>query len=65
MRAHACAAGYGNQESAGLGRSMGGFTSKIHAKVDALGNLLKGIVTPGQRNELTQADTLLHNSTLM
>ena len=61
VRAHACAAGYGNQESEGLGRSMGGFTSKIHAKVDALGNLLKGIVTPGQRNELTQADTLLHN----
>jgi len=25
-----------------------------------LGNLLKSIVTPGQRNDLTQANTLLH-----
>lgn len=61
VRAHACAAGYGNQESEGLGRSKGGFTSKIHAKVDALGNLLKITITAGQKNDITQADTLLHN----
>jgi transposase len=59
VRAHACAAGYGDQESQGLGRSQGGFTSKIHAKVDALGNPLKIIVTPGQRNDVTQANDLL------
>ena len=29
------------QETEGLGRSKGGFTCKIHAKVDALGNPLK------------------------
>lgn len=59
VRAHACAAGYGDQEIQGLGRSKGGFTSKIHAKVDALGNLLKCIITSGQRNDVTQASVLL------
>jgi transposase len=59
VRAHACAAGYGDQETEGLGRSKGGFSSKIHAKVDALGNPLKIIITAGQRNEITQAERLL------
>ena len=60
VRAHACAAGYkknsGEQEA--LGRSKGGFTTKIHALVDALGNPLKFTLTPGQRNEITQAEML-------
>ncbi|MFH0898208.1 MAG: IS5 family transposase [bacterium] len=59
VRAHACAAGYGIQTEQGLGRSKGGFTSKIHVKVDALGNPLKFIVTPGQKHEVTQAEKLL------
>ncbi len=59
VRAHACAAGYGEQEVEGLGRSMGGFTSKIHTKVDALGNPLQFIITPGQTNDSTQAKGLL------
>lgn len=59
IRAHACAAGYGNQDEQGLGRSKGGFTSKIHAKVDALGNPLQIIVTAGQRSDYTQAEILL------
>ena len=57
-RAHA-AAGYGLQEVEGLGRSAGGFSSKIHAKVDALGNLLQIIITPGQQHDSTQAKALL------
>lgn len=61
VRAHACAAGYGDQEAQGLGRSKGGFTCKIHAKVDALGNLLKIIITAGQRNDITQANALLQD----
>ena len=66
VRAHACSAGYkknsGAQEA--LGRSKGGFTTKIHALVDALGNPLKFTLTPGQRNDITQAETLdfLHNA---
>lgn len=61
VRAHPCAAGYKKDchEEQGLGRSKGGFTTKIHAKVDALGNMLKAIITPGQRNECTQAKELL------
>jgi transposase len=62
VRAHACAAGYGDQETEGLGRSKGGFTSKIHAKVDALGNPLKIIITPGQRSDITQAEKLLEGT---
>ena len=38
VRSHASAAGYGNQDAEGFGRSRGGFTTKIHAEVDALGN---------------------------
>ena len=60
IRAHACAGGYGKntQEIHALGRSKGGFTTKIHAAVDALGNPLRFVITAGQRNEMTQADHL-------
>jgi transposase len=48
VRAHACSARYkkdsGDQEC--LGQSKGGFTTKIHALLDALGNPLKFILTP-------------------
>jgi len=54
VRAHACAAGYGEA----LGRSRGGFSTKIHALTDALGNALKFLLTPGQRNDITQAKLL-------
>lgn len=59
VRAHACAAGYEGQDQKGLGRGSGGFTSKIHAKVDVLGNVLKILITPGQRHDVTQAKLLL------
>ena len=61
VRAHACAAGYhkdGNEIQA-LGRSKGGFTTKIHALVDGLGNPIKFILTGGHRNDITQAAELL------
>ncbi len=43
VRAHACSAGYkkNSQEQEALGRSKGGFTTKIHALVDDLGNPLE------------------------
>ncbi len=61
VRSHACSAGYkkDSQTKEALGRSKGGFTTKIHALVDALGNPLKFILTPGQRNDITQAESLL------
>ncbi len=63
VRAHACSAGYkkDQSEALALGRSKGGFTTKIHALVDALGNPLKFILTAGQRNDITQADNLTQN----
>lgn len=42
-----------------MGRSKGGFTTKIHALVDGLGNPVKFILTAGNRNDLTQAAELL------
>jgi transposase len=63
IRAHACSAGYQEQNAQGLGRSKGGFTSKIHAATDALGNPLKFIVTAGQRNDITEADMLIKDIT--
>ena len=65
VRAHACAAGYkkDNQEQEALGRSKGGFSTKIHTVVDALGNPLKFILTPGQRNDITQAKKLVKDTT--
>jgi transposase len=59
VRAHACAAGYGDKKIQGLGRNHGGFSCKIHAKVDALGNPLKFAVTPGQQSDYMQATYLL------
>lgn len=43
----------------GLGRSRGGLTTKVHAACDALGNPLRFLLTPGQRNDITQAAALL------
>jgi transposase len=62
VRAHACSAGYGKQEEQGLGRSKGGFSTKIHTKVDALGNPLKFLITPGQSSDFTKAPELLKDS---
>ena len=63
VRAHACAAGYRKDsvEEQGLGRSKGGFTSKIHALVDGLGNPLKFIINGGNRNEIIKAEELVEN----
>jgi transposase len=59
VRAHACSAGYKKNGNEALGRSKGGFTSKIHAITDALGNPLKFVLTGGQVNDITQASALL------
>jgi transposase len=65
IRAHPCAAGYkkGQQDQEALGRSRGGFTTKIHAVVDALGQALRFTLTPGQRHDITQAAHLLNGIT--
>jgi hypothetical protein len=59
--AHACVAGVAGSsfEAGALGRSKGGFTTKIHAITDALGNPLDFILTGGQASDIGQAGALL------
>src|ERR1700704_1479610 len=45
-----------------IGRSRGGLTTKIHALVDALGNPVKLMLTPGQDHDLTCAEPLLEDA---
>jgi len=61
IRPYPCAAGYEKDQQARecLGRSKGGFTTKIHVIVDALGQVLRCSLSPGQRHDITQASTLL------
>lgn len=60
IRAHQHAAGArGGQANQALGRSKGGFSTKIHAKVDSFGMPLAFILTPGQEHEIKTAATLL------
>jgi transposase len=43
-----------------LGRSRGGFGTKIHTAVNGLGLPVRFVLTPGQEADVTQATTLLH-----
>lgn len=64
VRANACAAGYtkGSGEEEALGRSVGGFSTKVHAKTDALGYPLKFVLSPGQDADITHAPELIKGS---
>jgi transposase len=42
-----------------LGRSRGGFSTKIHLAVDALGNPVEFLLTGGQEADVTQAEPLI------
>jgi transposase len=46
-----------------IGHSRGGLSTKIHALVDALGNPLAFLLTPGQAHDLAGADALLPQMT--
>lgn len=62
VRAHQHAAGaVGGQIHQALGRSCGGLTTKIHAKVDALGLPLCFQLTAGQTHEINMAKLLLED----
>jgi transposase len=67
IRAHPCAAGAlqksGGQDAQALGRSRGGFSTKVHVNVDALGNPLRFKLTAGQRHDITQAEALIEGYT--
>ena len=61
IRAHPCAAGAAasSAEEEALGRSRGGFSTKIHAVTDALGNPLTFVLTEGQASDIGQAERLI------
>ena len=60
VRAHHHAAGMnGGDDDQALGRSRGGFGTKIHLAVEALGLPLELHVSPGQDADITHAETLL------
>ena len=42
-----------------MGRSKGGFSTKIHAFTDALGSPLDFVLTGGQAGDIGQAENLL------
>lgn len=44
-----------------MGRSRGGFTSKLHVQTDALGNPIKFILTGGECADITVAPQLLEH----
>jgi hypothetical protein len=48
--------------SRAIGRSRGGLTTKIHALVDALGNPVELMLTPGHAHDLASAEPLLENA---
>ena len=53
--------GTGGQEEQALGRSRGGFGTKIHGGVSGLGLPVKLVLTPGQEADVTQATALIDN----
>ena len=63
VRAHPCAAGArkidGGQAAQALGRSAGGFSTKIHITVDGLGNPLRVQLSAGQRHDISVAPDLI------
>jgi transposase len=46
-------------QSQAIGKSRGGLTTKIAALVDALGNLVRFVLLPGQRHDITSFDVLM------
>ena len=49
----------GGQAEQALGRSRGGFTTKIHVTVDGLGNPLRFRLTAGQSHDVTMAHEMI------
>ncbi len=59
MRRRCAEKKHGGQEHQALGRSRGGFSTKIHIAVDALGNPLRLSLTAGQESDVTQGAPLI------
>ena len=59
VRAHQHSAGAQKKGAQAIGRSRGGLTTKIHMIVDALGNPVEVMLSPGQDHDLTCAESLI------
>jgi transposase len=60
VRAHRCAAGEKTEEqNQALGRSRGGFSTKIHARCDAAGLPIGIVLTEGEAHDVTAYDGLM------
>jgi len=57
--APACGREKRGQTGEALGRSRGGFSTKIHIVVDALGNPVEFVLTAGQEADVTEAPALI------
>jgi transposase len=66
VRAHQHAAGAkgGDPEAEGLGRSQGGFSTKLHVRAEGGGKPLTFVLTPGQRHETIAFDALMERGAL-
>jgi transposase len=66
VKAHPHAAGAlrrtGGQGLEALGRSRGGFTTKLHALVTESGQLVRYLATGGEVHDVTQAKALVHSA---
>jgi transposase len=64
IRAHQHSAGQKNStpEHEQLGRSRGGFSTKIHVAVDGVGKPTKIFLSPGQDHDVTKAPDLIRDS---
>ena len=64
-RAPACRWGKGGDpEAEALGRSQGGFSTKVHLKADGQGKPLTVLLTPGQQHESTVFEPLMHRGAI-
>lgn len=64
IRAHRCASGENTQSTENdaknaLGRSQGGYSTKLHVLTDRIGNLLSVTATPGQSHESKEFTNLI------
>lgn len=57
VRVHQHASGVGGDRC--VGRSRGGLTTKIHARVDAKGRPVRLMITPGEAHDVTCVEALL------
>jgi len=52
-------------ETEALGRSRGGFSTKLHVRAEGMGKLITFLLTPGQQHDITVADEqLLENGAI-